>query len=782
MTIMNLARVKLRWKPRSGAEIRIILCLCVLFLAQAGTGGPAGSRFDEVMQTIRTGNAYQRAEAVAVVAWIDDPRVVPVMLGLLEDEDGRVRGDAAQQLVRLADKSHADALAKALRDTSRNVRYYAAEALARIGDERHVSALVASVIDHLPDPNTDEYESRSCGPALQAIGKLSPKAPAELVHLIRTTAEQQDTYEEDWWRLIEETAKCLGQIKDKAARDALMQINDVLGTGGQDYRAWYAVRKALAAIEPEAMRFDSPAADILVTVRRGKITRDYQDRQWVQPVVAIGTDAVEDIAWVLKFENEWDDDRRQIAVESLGEIGGSSAAGVLRQYIQRRSNIIKRERRGRDYLVIGLVALLKAEPNDRTAREVVEGLGLLSSSEHQNVVYGISNTPERKVPAEIKGAVYQGILLASGRLKSVDQHASWAAAKSLSQMGGQQAGAMLSKILLETPSADTAQAAAMALGTIKGYDPIPSLVKAAELPRAPVGAIAEAIGTRNDPLGLPAIEGMARREILSQTDRLWLAAASARLGRDYQSSASFVRSALPRSLRQAAWLTDTETIDSICRLIVTDVNLADEASQVLEQMNTPEALKRGLAALASLIDIEAPDEPRRVEVISSLAARMAEKLQDESKQQYADIAVVARSVRGWFEMGQQSMPEPQDRPNYDVVKQYPDLARKLWIEEAIRRLDLLAKRDKEDWQSIIHDSALRPIQDIYDPELVPVLERIAAESRAQVEFHGKYQLVEFYSVRSIAARILTEKTGRPHTFADVDGRRHPGGWNPSQEE
>lgn len=44
---------------------------------------------------------------------------------------------------------------------------------------------------------------------------------------------------------------------------------------------------------------------------------------------------------------------------------------------------------------------------------------------------------------------------------------------------------------------------------------------------------------------------------------------------------------------------------------------------------------------------------------------------------------------------------------------------------------------------------------------------------------GTLSDVRYYHVRSLAAGLLTEKTGRLCTFVDVDGRTHPGGWSPS---
>jgi hypothetical protein len=119
--------------------------------------------------------------------------------------------------------------------------------------------------------------------------------------------------------------------------------------------------------------------------------------------------------------------------------------------------------------------------------------------------------------------------------------------------------------------------------------------------------------------------------------------------------------------------------------------------------------------------------------------------------------------------------------SFNTVERHGALARKLWIAEATRRLDLSAKEEKESFESNIPEQAVTAIVPLYSSELIPVLERISKESKSTVAFHGKDKIVKFYYVRSKAAEILTEKTGRQYSFIDVDGQRHPGGWNPSQE-
>ncbi|UCD50365.1 MAG: hypothetical protein JSW27_22915 [Phycisphaerales bacterium] len=94
-------------------------------------------------------------------------------------------------------------------------------------------------------------------------------------------------------------------------------------------------------------------------------------------------------------------------------------------------------------------------------------------------------------------------------------------------------------------------------------------------------------------------------------------------------------------------------------------------------------------------------------------------------------------------------------------------------------------RQDEPWRydgaSDIPSKALRAIERIFGPELIPVLERIVAENTSVVTFPGAHAPVKFYSLRSLAARVLSEQTGRTCTLVDVDDRTHPGDWNPSME-
>jgi HEAT repeat protein len=186
-------------------------------------------------------------------------------------------------------------------------------------------------MSHLPDPNTPVGEkSWYSAPALEAVGRLSPKAPPEFLELARAIALTKDVTNDHWWRVRENVARCLGKIGDKTAVEPLQEARRALETGYQDYGTWYAVRKALAAIDPQAMPLNRPAADILRQIQWGK-----GGFSGLEPLVKLGDSAMDDLAWMLLFEGRQDRERVADAMRVLGQIGGEQAVSILRDYIAR---------------------------------------------------------------------------------------------------------------------------------------------------------------------------------------------------------------------------------------------------------------------------------------------------------------------------------------------------------------------------------------------------------------------------------------------------------------
>jgi len=756
--------------------------LCLLLFGRPTLVRSGQSSFDELMDTIRTGNAHQRAWAIPLLSQTGNVRVVPVLIELLKDADNAVRTYAAQQLDRLADKRSTEALAAVLDDPYSNVRFYAARALGKLGAEEHAPKLAKAIMNNLPDPNHPQNNASSMTAMLETFSSLSRTAPPEIISLLGPVGRGNEI-RSDWWWFYEALAQCFGRIGDRAAFDELKRVDKALSSGQQDYETWYAVRKALAGIEP-VMRFDRPAAEILYSVRIFKISWEGIKQRWVEPLAKQGEDALGDLEWAIKFDSQRDQQRKQIAIEAIGDIGGGEARAILRRYIRRTSKLSGADRiaehRYRYALRMALRGLLKAEPSEAAVREVIAGSQLVDSFDREYLVNDISREPPEKIPGRIKLLFYEKVLLTPEPTKSRSRYGQHAAAKCLGQTGGRRAGEILSKALLEAPDSTAAKSAATALVSIAGYDAVPALIKASELPGAPVATIAQAMGAIGDNRAVRALKDMAGRDKLRPGDRLWIAAALARLDVDYAGNAQIVRKALPDSLEHAGWLHDDRTIKLVAAFLEsTEDYTSERATAALEAVGTEDAFE----AITALIDAETITDPIRLHKLSSAAARMAKKLAIDSGGHYAEVAEVSEIVRGWFAgMQQQADPGAVRSNKLDTIKRHEGLARKLWMAEARRKLDLTAKSNQKDPASQVPEEAVAAAEHIFGPEVVPLLERIAAESRSKVSFHGKNAMVEFYHVRSMAAGILTERTGRKHTFVGTDGKTHPGGWNPSDEE
>jgi HEAT repeat protein len=397
-----------------------------------------------------------------------------------------------------------------------------------------------------------------------------------------------------------------------------------------------------------------------------------------------------------------------------------------------------RRLRGRDSYSfrLALLALLNALPNEETAEEIIE---LLPISDPGHLLHDISKVSHEKIPKDFKVLFYKKTLMEPSRERYVRLN-EFTAANLLKDTGGKEAGDALSEVLLKSKNPMARNAAAKALGSIKGYDALPILIKAAREKKTSVSGLAEAMGRINNPKALIVLEDMEGSEKLSEMDRLWLAAALARLGKDYEKNAEILRNSLPASYEPMAFLNDTETLNILIENIKSGP-IHGQAIQTLEAIGSREAL----TALGRLLEQDKISSPYRYRETATAAARMADRLEVGSRDYYNDVATVSKTVLDWFVIHQRVQPRPEGRSSFKVVERHSALARKLWI------------------------------------ALIPVLERIAKESKSTVGFHGKYKIVKFYNVRSKAAQILTEKTGQQCSFIDVDGRSHPGGWQPSQE-
>jgi HEAT repeat protein len=733
--------------------------------------------FNELMKVIQTSYTEKRIQAIYELSKINDTRVVPILIQLYEDKNVSIRTNSIRYLSGLADKRGLDTLLKALNDKTGDIRRYAAGGILKIGEPKHVPALISSVLKYLPDSKTVDSESRFLELAFEAIGKLSAKAPQEIINLLNKVEDTTIIEDNNWWNVLTNVANCLGAIGDKTAYEPLQKALMSLELNYQDYKTWYAVKKALASVEAQKESFNRPAAEILNSIHSIKNTNEYERKEWIVPLSKLSDESFDDLSWILKFTKKRDTQRRAIAIKVLDEIGGQQAFNILNEFLQNQSKVSYTEY---SILKSGIVSLIKINHSNATLIRIIEYSKLLPYGERGDIVIDILSIQE--VPLDIKIEYYEAIydiIPKRGQIQqilSLKQNAASSLVKFLGKQGGQEAGEYLKKMLFDPNMVTEVKPQIVeAFSTIENYDAVPILIKASGMEKYPLETIVKAMGTIKDERAIPTLKEILSRDNLTTKSRLWTVAALARFDVDYYENAKIIREELPNSLEQAQWLNDKESIDAIA-IYIKDEKFSEKAVNTLVVIGTEYAY----GVLISQIDLEKDVNPSIERRLCATAAKMAEKLGKYSKQYYQDAAWILQIVPQWFVVAQR--PVSIGRDGVEILKRYPSLVRNTWIAVASYYLDRAAKKDAKVEQIFIPGEAFESISYYFDDDLVPILERVIKEDSQKESYLGKSRMVQHYSNRSRAAKILTDKTGREYTFIDVDGRTHPGGWNPSMEK
>ncbi len=125
------------------------------------------------------------------------------LLEALEDVDDATREEAAKALAELGDPKTIDALVSACSDDYWSVRAHAGCAVAKIGGPKALEALIGLFNDSI-------MEVRN-----QAVEATATMGPAVVDRMIAALKDER-------WRVREHAAKTCGEIRDKAAVDALI--------------------------------------------------------------------------------------------------------------------------------------------------------------------------------------------------------------------------------------------------------------------------------------------------------------------------------------------------------------------------------------------------------------------------------------------------------------------------------------------------------------------------------------------------------------------------------
>jgi HEAT repeat protein len=273
---------------------------------------------------LRDQHSHTRHGALDALAQIEDERVFPLVLEALQDRDAHVRVAAAEVLSEFPDPKTIAALVMCLGDGNVLLRAAAAGSLGKLGDVRAVEPLIAV----LRDPDWSVRKA-----AVDALGLLRAGAAVQPLSSLLGDPDSD---------VREAVSVAFGRIGDRRAIEGLVAS---LADGQVSVRQ--ATAAALRRIDPDWAR--SPEARRAIPRLEASLQhRDY----WVRHAAAAalsGLRAADEVETSLRqghdrvlfrrqavletllsaLEDE-DRDLRLAAVEALGRMGESDAAGRLR--------------------------------------------------------------------------------------------------------------------------------------------------------------------------------------------------------------------------------------------------------------------------------------------------------------------------------------------------------------------------------------------------------------------------------------------------------------------
>jgi HEAT repeat protein len=202
--------------------------------------------------------APHREDAMTLLQYCGRP-AVPVLLRYLGDQNGQVRGHAAESLGALRAPETIDRIAPMLKDPDRFVRESAAIALGEIGEAAAIPFLAEAM---------DDNEERVRGYVVRALGDIG--GPDTLPLLIQATQDKDDYVR---WiaakglgssadeRAVEPLCRLLGDTKSSVREEAAKAIGEI----GPAARSCVPALNGLANDESTYVR--STAAEALAKIR-----------------------------------------------------------------------------------------------------------------------------------------------------------------------------------------------------------------------------------------------------------------------------------------------------------------------------------------------------------------------------------------------------------------------------------------------------------------------------------------------------------------------------------
>ncbi|HQA68327.1 MAG TPA: HEAT repeat domain-containing protein, partial [Aggregatilineales bacterium] len=286
-----------------------------------------------------------RYAAAHALGWLRDERAVPRLIKCLKDSDPQVRLIAVMALGWIGAPSAASGLARALSDPDPNVRQTAAGVLARFGERAPLSRkewglVVGSLMDALM---SDSREAR-----LLATGVLSRLGDPAIDLLMDNLYDRHGVNGSTGWMLSELGAAIMWTLldalqhsEDEAQREALTAVLSRVGEPAVPalLRAVMEERTEVRHVAIRTLKLigAGAVAPLAVAVRSGPSERRAVAAAMLARIGEPARPALVEMA------RDVDPVVREVAVRTLGEIGGADSIEALAGALYDRDDRVRME-------------------------------------------------------------------------------------------------------------------------------------------------------------------------------------------------------------------------------------------------------------------------------------------------------------------------------------------------------------------------------------------------------------------------------------------------------
>ena len=497
----------------------------------------------------------------------------------------------------------------------------------------------------------------------------------------------------------------------------------------------------------------------------GKISNDRYDKL-IPELVLLGNNIVPLLIDMLEYNLYYDRLRKRIAIKTLSQLKDKRIVPGLKKVIAQEKH------NSNNFIAQELYALLTYDSSDEMVEYVANIIASKAYQQNQIIVY----LTRQDLPKKMKICSYY---------KTYNRSGKYGVIKSLGNIDDKEAFEMLSLIILEFPDRNgNFTYATRVLGEMRSGDACPLFLDLVK--KSPARNSDNMICTLGKKRYQPAIPTLEK--IIANTEKkrskILAAGALCRLGVNYDKHAAIVREGLDKEMqsytayRVVGWLNDDKTAKSVAAQLGStkpEERTGALAIEALGKMGNDCVLTE---LKNSLVKVSVQNFEDVGKVIIAIGQSNNNEAIISDGQEIENLGKYLQRIKMSCQKVQIGI-NPKLKQKLKQNKIEKEQGAK-WLKEHPEVWDNILSQFKTD-KSLDGFEILRllPLLEIsWDERTIPYLKQIIATNTTRVSHHKGDNIIPHYHVRSRIAAFLIKKTGKEHTYIDVDGSEKTGGSSP----